>query len=722
MKKLTLWAALLYVPCAFALSPSATIDSIVEKACSENGVAMNSPASDEVFVRRIYLDVAGRIPTHDEVVEFLSSADPKKRSKLIDELLDSEGYVNNLFTFWADILRVNRTANNNQFLTPYYSEFIKDFIRTDKPYDEFVRELLTSDGAAWDTGAIGYYMRDRGMPLDNMSNTARIFLGTRLECAQCHDHPFDEWTQMDYYKMAAFSYGMQSNYRPNFFDEKELRKHLTGKKNDRDKDKQAMRSAFQEVVRPLRYTEIEWNDNGKPLRLPHDYQYDNAKPGDAVAPVTMFGNEAVVRPGERSIDAYAEWLTSSENPRFTTVIANRLWKKVFGLGLIEPVDDMMASTKASNEELMAYLESQMRESNYDLKSFLRTLLNTQTYQREATKEEIFLGQAYYFQGPLLRRMSAEQIWDSFVTLINPEPDTVPVQMESRMESQLENAQKIKASIYALEPKEFVQGLELVAESASEGAERSRELAAQVAEARKNKDEELVRQLSREANRYRATIRNEVRDKIYEPGWQKLVASGEAADTFGADALDDSFMSDPESMMKMMKGKTPDRYDDRKEKREEFRRFEELAQKLEITDPKEQRAFMEFMRKMTPLAQRAANLSSPAPNGHFLREFGQSDRDVIENANDEASLPQALHLLNGPYAEALVNEFGVLARSVKKETSPDARLDVIFLSLYSRYPTADEKAYLMQQIEAFGDQAYKDTVYAILNTQQFIFIQ
>ena len=157
-------------------------------------------------------------------------------------------------------------------------------------------------------------------------------------------------------------------------------------------------------------------------------------------------------------------------------------------------------------------------------------------------------------------------------------------------------------------------------------------------------------------------------------------------------------------------------------REQRERHEKLASEFGITDRTELREFVEFMAKMTGQAQRAANLPSPAPNGHFLREFGQSDRDVIENANDEASLPQALQLLNGPYAEAMVSKYGVLAREVKREKTPDGRLDVIYLSLYSRYPTQAERDYIAPMVAELGMRAYKDLVYAILNTQQFIFIQ
>jgi hypothetical protein len=473
-----------------------------------------------------------------------------------------------------------------------------------------------------------------------------------------------------------------------------------------------MRNAFQEVVRPLRYTSIQRED--KTLRLPDDYQYENAKPGDPVEPKTMFGGEAAP-----DLDSYAAWMTSKDNPRFTTVIANRLWKEVFGIGLIEPVDEITEVTNPSNAELMTYLESQMKRLDYDLKAFLEILYNTQTYQRTAPREEVQPGEAYHYPGPVLRRMSAEQIWDSFVTLLNPEPDARQEKAIEAAENQLLTVHKIHDSIYALESEELVEGLKAVAATSVEGVARTRELTEQIVAARKAKDEEKVRELSREANRYRSDIRSQVREHIYEPGWEKLVASGQAADVFGAEVAAGPIAE--QGAERGMMGMSSRRGAEIKG-RGAMRDFMEKGMELGITDRAELRGFVEFMAKMVSQAQRAANLPSPAPNGHFLREFGQSDRDVIENANDEASLPQALQLLNGPYAEALTNQYGVLGREVMGEETPNGRLDVIYLSLYSRYPTEEERDYIAPFVEELGNEAYKDLVYAILNTQQFLFIQ
>lgn len=154
--------------------------------------------------------------------------------------------------------------------------------------------------------------------------------------------------------------------------------------------------------------------------MPKDYQYDNAKAGDVVQPEALFGAAAEIRKGETPRQAFARWLTSKENPRFARTIANRLWKQAFGIGQIEPVDDMMDTTVAENTELMNYLEAEMKRLNFDMKEYLRVIYNTETYQRQVSVEEVNPGETYRFSGPILRRMTAEQVWDSFLTLAVPD--------------------------------------------------------------------------------------------------------------------------------------------------------------------------------------------------------------------------------------------------------------------------------------------------------------
>ena len=161
----------------------------------------NPIADDATFLRRSYLNIIGRLPTHDEARSFLGSTDEDKRTELIDSLVDSRGFESRLFNFWTDLLRVK---TNNEHHGLGWHVWLKNAVEENMPYDEMVQTMLASDGHVAQDPAVGYYLRDRGMLLDNVSNTVQIFLGQQIGCAQCHDHPFDDTTQMEYYQLAAF--------------------------------------------------------------------------------------------------------------------------------------------------------------------------------------------------------------------------------------------------------------------------------------------------------------------------------------------------------------------------------------------------------------------------------------------------------------------------------------------------------------------------------------
>ena len=190
---------------------AAQIDALVNENLAKQKIKANAPASDEVFVRRVFLDIIGRIPTLKETTDFLASTEADKRAQLIDSLLASNGYTQNFFNYWADILRLkSQSVGGGQSLPAgyAYANWLQAALKENKPYDQLVRELVTADGKTYENGAVGFYIRDYNMPLDNMAVTTQIFLGTSMVCAQCHNHPFDKWTQMDYYQMAGHSYGM----------------------------------------------------------------------------------------------------------------------------------------------------------------------------------------------------------------------------------------------------------------------------------------------------------------------------------------------------------------------------------------------------------------------------------------------------------------------------------------------------------------------------------
>ena len=478
-------------------------------------------------------------------------------------------------------------------------------------------------------------MRDRGMNLDNLSNTVRIFLGTRMECAQCHDHPFDKWKQMDFYKMAAFSNNMNgTNYRSKNYDDTSK---MIGTDKSLDKETQdMMRRALTDAFRPLQSTEVVQGKAG--LRLPADYKYTDAKPKELVNASVMFGKPVTLTKETNPIQEYAKWMTSAENPRFTTVIANRLWKKVMGLGLVEPVDEMMDDTVASNPDLLKFLARQMIAVKYDMKAYLRMVLNTQTYQRESTKEDLQPGTPYHFQGPVFRRMSAEQIWDSVVTLVNPNPDAHNAMLRERERKDVQNRRQLADILDGTEPALLFDASKRVAVAMKEQNKGFAQLRKDLEEARAKDDQEKIKEIQRKLNDSQRLMRETISKCFYEAAKQSknpsLLTKLEKISNGGPMEM---------AMMNVMGNASVEAKDlPVDEKLKSAMQAEEKL--LGIDKPKAIESYERYRKGLSSSWCRAAELQSPAPRGHFLREFGQSDRDIIENASTEASVPQALTLL------------------------------------------------------------------------------
>jgi len=395
---------------------SREIDRIVDAYHARNAITPAGPASDAVFLRRVYLDLSGTIPTLEQTTRFLDSEDPDKRAELIDALLASAGFTSHFYNYWASLLRVQGRIRGMP--NGAYAAWMRQAIAENMPYDRFVSQLITAEGDTGENGATGYYLRDGQMRLDTVSATAQVFLGTQIGCAQCHDHKFDKWTQKDYYQFAA-SMAQVNVQRPG----DEIRRVRREMEDATD----AKRRELRQYLNNLSSTVVD--RSWKQLRLPDDYVYDNGAPGDVVQPRALFGATLAETNGLSRRDAFAKWLTDPDNPRFTTVIANRLWKKVMGVGLIEPVDDLNEYTEAVVPELMENLEKTMIAVDYDMRRFLGVLLKTQAYQRDAM---MFEPGDYHVQGTALRRMRAEQAWDSVLTLVKGTLDEL-VPMRDRTE-------------------------------------------------------------------------------------------------------------------------------------------------------------------------------------------------------------------------------------------------------------------------------------------------
>ena len=391
------------------------IDELIDQNLRSKRLQKTKPLDDYAYARRTYLTLIGRIPTQEELNTFLDDRGANKKDKLIQKLLNSNGYVNHQMNWWSDMLRVkDRVNGTNINVGAVYRKWLRDSISAKKTYDVMVKELVGSEGKLLDGGsAISYYLRDRGMQEDNLSHTIRIFLGTRLECAMCHNHPFDKWSQRQFYEMTAFTSGI-GNVR--LRDGTKAIGELSRAINADGDPKAGLFNNWRNMVRDSIQFGIENNGTGE-IKLPRDFAEDDGNPGDTVYAKAIFTPHPTGETKGKSRKVFADWIASKDNPRFTTMIANRVWKQIFGAGLIEPIDSMMDDTVASNQPLMKYLERLLVSVDYDLREYRRILLNTKLFQRESKRQDYKTLEEYNFEGPILRRMTGEQLWDSLVTLV-----------------------------------------------------------------------------------------------------------------------------------------------------------------------------------------------------------------------------------------------------------------------------------------------------------------
>lgn len=573
-----------------ALQSAAKIDALVEAKLKKEGKQPNPVASDEHFVRRVHLDITGTIPTSKQTESFLKQKGESKRVVLIDLLLGRPGYASQMYNWMADLLRLVDRVDNNTYLRPY-SDWIKDCLRDNEPWDAMVHDMLTAEGKVWEEPAVGFVLRDPGMPLDNLNNAVRIFLGTRIGCAQCHDHPFDRWTQKEFYQLAAFTAGIEYRGAPN--------ERIKLNNKDVDTAAPSMDSSEARTARNILRLNRDavWHNDKKTMKFPHDYQYSNAKPDQLVSPAVIFGKSSSGTIGNADRrKVFADWVTSRDNPRFALTMANRLWQKAMGVGLIEPLDDLKDETVISNRELVEFLASELKRLDFNLKEFQRILYYTKTYQRSVTYDELDPAKAYHFSGPVLRRMTAEQVWDSLLTLTLERPD----------------------GILRPDDDDFIKTVDLDATTT----------AAQVIDKAKH-----------------------------------------LADV---------------------------NQDERKERNKRMYKGNELM--------------------------RASELPQPLPEGHFLRQFGQSDRQVISDSHTDGTVPQLLTMFNGPVTHMMLEQGSVIYNEVTAEKKMDSQIDRIFICLLSRYPTDKEKAAAQKEMKAAGPAGYGNVIWALLNTREFLFVQ
>ncbi|MFT5124400.1 MAG: hypothetical protein ACI9QL_002812 [Candidatus Omnitrophota bacterium] len=634
------------------------IDQMMDRWYEQQKVQPNAVVDDGTFLRRAYLTVIGRVPTKEEAQAFLDDRDVNRREKLIDRLFEHDGYVHHMFNYYADLLRIKSRNPGRNYGGAYYAQWVKDSVRENRPYDHFVQDLLSAKGYYWEDPAVGFYRRDPNMPLDNLAVMTQTLLGTSIVCAQCHDHPFDRWTQKEYYEMAAYTYPMVTRLSqkslPNVREAQKLMVKNLGKEGAKEFDREHKRLRQNMIDYPLQSGVAE---SDRRLRFPKDYAYANAAGNAVVAPQTPFGSEAKLAGGKdaKTVAPFVEWFTSPENPRFARNIANRLWKEAFGLGLIEPVDDIRDSSQPFNPELMDFLTRLLVSLEFDTKTYLKVLMKTRLFEREAYRQEVNPVDGYAFTGPLLRRMTAEQIWDSMLTMILPDVD-----------------HRINKGLLSADASIAEQGKATL----------------------KMKPEELYVSLLT-----RAGVEN---PKGATPQMMEMMedmSSGSMKGNYKAKSKGDDFTAREKAELAKLNGKARKQYMDKLRRQK---------------DP-----WYAFDRNF----YRAAEQPSPAPAGHFLNLFGQSDREMTENDNQEASIPQVLTLMNNTRMldYMLTRNQAVMFQELAKAKTPKEKVETIFLCTYSRYPYPAELDVLTKEVEQ-GPEGIKRVFWAVLNSQSYRFVE
>ena len=348
------------------------VDEYVNRKLKQMKILPSDLCTDAEFLRRVYLDITGVPPTSQQVRRFLADERDSrtKRQEKIDELLESAGYVEFWTLKWSDLLLANRKYIKEKGVWAFRN-WIRQSLATNKPYDRFAYELMTASGSSYELPAANYYRIARE-PREVMENMTQVFLGTRFQCNRCHDHPFERWTQQQYYELSAFFAGVRRKPGPYPDDE---------------------------VIYSL----------GRPQTVTHPGT------GQNVSAAFPFDHDGMDRGLTDPRERLAQWLTSEQNPYFARSLVNRYWSYLTGRGIIEPVDDIRASNPPTNPELLAALTDDFVNHGFDLKHLLRTIANSHTYQRSYRTNRWNQDDSINYSHAQPRRLMAEQLYDAIMT-------------------------------------------------------------------------------------------------------------------------------------------------------------------------------------------------------------------------------------------------------------------------------------------------------------------
>jgi hypothetical protein len=346
------------------------IDELVFGKLKLLGLPASKLCDDATFIRRVTVDICGRMPRLEETREFLASQDPEKRQRLIDRLLASTDYADFFANKWSAVLRNKR--DNDQYTrgTIAFHDWIRESLHRNKPYDQFVREVIAASGELSQHPPVVWYRAVRDKE-ERVEDAAQLFLGLRIKCARCHHHPFEKWSQKDYYGFSAF-FSQVATKKPRDGANSEQRVvHRPGKASDR-----------------------------------------NPRSGETLRPTGLGDHPLDLRAEDDPRLALASWMADPQNPFFAPALANRYWKHFFNRGLVEPEDDMRETNPAANPELLHALAQHFIKSGFDLKALVRSICDSSTYQLASEPNEWNENDKQNFSRYYPRRLNAEVLYDS----------------------------------------------------------------------------------------------------------------------------------------------------------------------------------------------------------------------------------------------------------------------------------------------------------------------
>jgi len=351
------------------------IDTLVGQKLKTLGLQPSAPADDNLFLRRLYLTTIGTLPTADEIAAFLNDQAPQKRHRQIQAVLKRQEYADYWTQKWADVLMLNPEKMGPRGAYEFH-HWLRQQIQTNRPYDQWVRELITASGNSGKYGPTNFF-RAAATPEDVTKTVSQAFLGIRMDCAQCHHHPFEKWGQEDFYGLAGFFSGMQ-------------RKPLG---NDRM---------------------LIFHPGHQATKVPLINQPVATRPPGGKTPAGLDQGDPRIQ--------LADWMVSANNPYFARLVANRLWKHYLGRGLVEPEDDLRSTNPATNEPLLDFLAQQVVSSHYNLKQVTQLILESNTFQLSSKANQYNYDDNQYYSHYLVRRLPAEVLLDAISQVTDsPEP-------------------------------------------------------------------------------------------------------------------------------------------------------------------------------------------------------------------------------------------------------------------------------------------------------------